>query len=831
MRPDNNPTARIKKMFTFEKLMEMGWRTIIPVIPPRVRLSPLSKVPEDQLGKTPGIMRNDGFWTGLPDWQNLTPTKAHAKVWDAMNASIGCRCDELIGLDCDIPDKELSIKVLNAVRALPFIPDDASFRVGRPPKWLLPVRFPGGHPGWNLKFAHPSVPTNFMFQALGRGRQFVLWGVHPGTGNMYRWSRPHGIDVFNTLPELDATQLEELRATVIRTVVDAGGELVTGSKGSASVVRPLEELKGDQELVTRALEMIPNDLEYDAWQTLCAAVRAASWDWPEAGLAAWLAFCERCTRVEPDLEDAERKWHSYRGDFRVGAQYVYDLAAGYGFNKALADFKPDPEALARAQESAAAGRDPDAVVWGQDVAPVLDMALSENAKYGEKALAARFIDANRERLIYVGERGLWHAWDGQRWRPDTTKSVHDRLLQDFLTRESFRAGTMPAETKEEIREKRTLLGKLQSATLHKNVMSLSRPLMTISAEFLDNQPWLLNTPDGLIDLTTGALVKAKRKYYLTKITAAPVGPAGVQPARWLRFLEEATQGDFELMLWLQRALGYSLCGDLSESTFFFLYGPGGNGKGVLLNTVYDLLGSYATIADRSVFISTRHSEHATVRASLAGARMILVPEVNDGASWNEAILKEFSAGDVIKARYIGQDEFEYRPEGTLWFSGNDRPTLRKVDPAIERRFRLVNFMYRPERPDPHLRRKLREEGPAIMRWLLDGCLAWQREGLGIAQAVQRSTNDYFAEHDPLRKWISERCTTGVGCRDSSTELYGDYQRFCREHVTDALSQRAFVQRLKEVLPGVRTRRSSDQRVLVGIQRRVRDASEDFAQFA
>ncbi len=100
-----------------------------------------------------------------------------------------------------------------------------------------------------------------------------------------------------------------------------------------------------------------------------------------------------------------------------------------------------------------------------------------------------------------------------------------------------------------------------------------------------------------MDLQTGTLSPHDRGARCTKITA--VGPASARDADsplWTRFLREITGGDAELQAYLQRAVGYCLTGLGREHALFFVYGTGGNGKGVFLNTVAAILGDYATVA-------------------------------------------------------------------------------------------------------------------------------------------------------------------------------------------------------------------------------------------
>ena len=244
----------------------------------------------------------------------------------------------------------------------------------------------------------------------------------------------------------------------------------------------------------------------------------------------------------------------------------------------------------------------------------------------------------------------------------------------------------------------------------------------------DADPWLLNTPDGVVDLRTGQRRPHRAEDYQTKITA--VGPGGDCP-RFLAFLDRITGGDGELVAYLQRVLGYALTGLTREHALFFGYGTGANGKSVLLSTVSGLLGDYHKSAPIETFTASNADRHPTDLASLRGARLVTATETEEGRRWAESGIKQLTGGDTVAARFMRQDFFEYRPAFKLIIAGNHKPSLRSVDEAIRRQFHLIPFAVTipPEERDADLAEKLKAEWPGILAWLVEGCLEWQTEGL------------------------------------------------------------------------------------------------------
>ena len=146
-------------------------------------------------------------------------------------------------------------------------------------------------------------------------------------------------------------------------------------------------------------------------------------------------------------------------------------------------------------------------------------------------------------------------------------------------------------------------------------------------------------------------------------------------------------------------------------------------------------------------------------ARLAGARLVCAVETEDGKRFAESLVKALTGGDTITARFLHCEYFEFVPQFKLWLATNHKPTIRGDDHAIWRRIRLIPFgVTIPEaEQDGDLGAKLAEERAGILKWAIEGCLAWQRDGLQTPEPVRAATADYRADMDRLGQWIEERC--------------------------------------------------------------------------
>lgn len=439
-------------------------------------------------------------------------------------------------------------------------------------------------------------------------------------------------------------------------------------------------------------------------------------------------------------------------------------------------------------EEAAEGWDAaDAIAEGFDVAAFLahgprlqmhDVAIdaepvvgSDESVWGtEDALALAFTRRYHRDWRYVAGWGRWLVWDGHRWRTEDTLAATD-LIRSVCRHAAVRA------------DNPKIAAKLASSGTVSGVERLARADRRHAAttDEWDADPWLLNTPGGVIDLRTGRQRPHDRVDRMTKITTATSGGRSAEDCPiWLQFLGEVTGGDLALQAYLQRMVGYALTGSTQEHALFFLYGTGANGKSVFVNTLATILGDYATNAPMDTFMETRTDRHPTDMAGLRGARFVAAIETEQGRRWAESKVKNLTGGDKISARFMRQDFFEFFPQFKLFVAGNHKPAIRNIDEAMKRRLHLIPFTITvpPERRDKHLQQKLLAERDGILAWAVQGCLDWQRLGrLDPPQQVLEATEEYFEAEDALGRWLEERCVRAPNAKSLTAELFNDWKQW------------------------------------------------------
>jgi putative DNA primase/helicase len=244
--------------------------------------------------------------------------------------------------------------------------------------------------------------------------------------------------------------------------------------------------------------------------------------------------------------------------------------------------------------------------------------------------------------------------------------------------------------------------------------------------------------------------------------------------------------------------GYALTGDTREHALFFGYGTGANGKTVFTDTISGILADYHCAAPIETFTATTVDRHPTELADLRGARLVTAVETEDGRRWAESRIKMLTGGEKVKARFMRQDLFEFRPQLKLLITGNHKPGLRSVDEAMRRRFNLIPFTVTipPAERDKELTTKLRDERPGILAWMVQGCLAWQQHGLAPPDSVRIATAAYLEGEDAVAAWIDDCCDVDPQAWEKSSKLYGSWKTWTDDAGERAGSARRFAQALE-----------------------------------
>jgi len=421
----------------------------------------------------------------------------------------------------------------------------------------------------------------------------------------------------------------------------------------------------------------------------------------------------------------------------------------------------------------------DALVAGVDVEG-LPRAEAPEPHCTDLGNAERFVRQHAIDVRYCWPWKSWLQWTGTHWARDHGDGVRERakatarkLYQEAACLEGAYARKILA----------AWAVRTESEHLQRAMLALAQSAVPILPTQLDADPWLLNVPNGTLDLRTGERREHRRRDFITRLCPTSFDAAATCP-NFLAFLTTILKDDVVLIAWLQRLLGSGLVGQALDQILTILWGGGANGKSTLVQAITRVLGEdYALEAPVSTFMAKREGIPNDV-ARLAGARLVVASESDHGRRLNEALVKQLTGGDKITARFLHQEYFSFAPTFTMILTTNHKPEIRGTDLAIWRRVRLVPFTHtiaEADQDEHFLDGTLLPEAQGILAWLVAGCRAWQQHGLkAVPPAVKEATEVYRVESDLLADFLEERTTAGKDLFSPAAAVHTAYVDFCEK---------------------------------------------------
>ena len=488
---------------------------------------------------------------------------------------------------------------------------------------------------------------------------------------------------------------------------------------------------------------------------------------------------------------------------RAGGEFATALAAGLierGVTVAILDV-PAGEDLTSWREKDPTGR---AIVRAVQEAP-LQSSFSSAARERDADLYpltdlgnARFLRdyalTRGSALRYSPEAGFF-VLDGGVWRPDDL---------DAARAYSQEAAEVTADIAERMRRGAGDEGAAKAAaTVWSRWAAYSQSSKGIDAalrevkalrdvatalEAFDQRPDLLAVRNGVVDLRSGTLLKHDPTYLLTRRIDLDFNPRAQAP-RWEKYLTEVFPKYRDLPAYMRRLVGYGITGRTDEQCFAVLWGKGANGKSVFTDTLTEVFREATVTTPFSTFEARPSGGIPNDIAALKGARLVMASEGEANKPMAEAMLKRVTGRDLISARFMRKEFFEFRPTFLLMLATNAKPQFRGQDEGLWRRVKLIPWerYFAPHERDPRLTADLLAEGPGILAWAVRGAVEWYASGLGDPPAVIDATKDYRETSNALDGFLpGEFVIDPEASGMSLSHLYETYREWAD---TEGLQQR------------------------------------------
>lgn len=428
--------------------------------------------------------------------------------------------------------------------------------------------------------------------------------------------------------------------------------------------------------------------------------------------------------------------------------------------------------------------------------------------FSDAGNAEVFTRVYRDELIYTDSLG-WLFWDGMKWQRDDHKAatyaleLSARMLEEaqkenraallnhaeaqakFAETDDPTDGDRVKKAETEKKAAKAFLKhaqNLRGAARIRNMLDLSKQAMVIKADQLDANPTELNTPAGIVDLTTGIVRPHDRTAYCSQITAA--GPSTEGAEMWSDFLNTITCGDTSVQNFLRNVAGMALLGAVYQEGVVIAYGGGRNGKSTFFNALGAVVGDYTGSIEISTLTTERGNKGAAL-ATLRGKRLAITGELEEHQRLSVATLKRIASTDrlVIEEKYKQPEEV--KQTHTLVLFTNHLPRVGSTDNGTWRRLTVVPFnasIPPGEGVQNYAEVLARKAGGAIMSWGIEGAVHFIRNGykLDIPAAVAAATKDYREREDWLTNFIDERCERRPGVHEGARNLYLAYKSWAEE---------------------------------------------------
>lgn len=423
---------------------------------------------------------------------------------------------------------------------------------------------------------------------------------------------------------------------------------------------------------------------------------------------------------------------------------------------------------------------------------------STGYSWDEAGMADLFSECYRNDTRFCPEAKSWYTYDSGRWQKDVGALLVSAKIKEFVRLMALYCGEI--EDEERRKAYMSFVSKMGDRRFRDRMMKDAADCMRIEATEFDRYPYLINCKNGTYDLKEMEFREHRYEDFLTMQTSFEYGLQEDTCERWVKFIDEVTEGDKEKADYLQRALGYSILGTSKEECMFILHGKTTrNGKSTMLDAIQHLLGDYSTVAPVELICRAERQKNAeaptSVLAKLKGKRFVTMAESDTAGKLDEATIKQYTGGEDITARELYQAAITFKPQFTMWLSCNDLPSVKDKSLFASDRVRVIEFNRHFTDAEQDKGLKDYFESPEAMKgiftWLVAGCMRYKRYGLRMCDSMREVIKQYEKDNDLVLQFLEEKCETDTEAVTKAKALYDTYKIWCKSNGYYVCSMKKF----------------------------------------
>jgi len=444
--------------------------------------------------------------------------------------------------------------------------------------------------------------------------------------------------------------------------------------------------------------------------------------------------------------------------------------------------------------------------------------LLENAETGNHDdLAKLLFELYRHEFKCTSKtKNKWYAFYNNRWHfidqayilankiSDEIATIFGKRCVAYLNKSLTETGSNKDVYRKNSADLFKIIDKLKTESFKNSVIAsaASRFIDEKFEELLDSNCDLLGFENGVYDLRAGIFRKGIPEDYIFLSTGYNYNPnynlESKEIKEIIKYFKEVMV-DEDMRDYTLLSFASFLDGHIRQQVFRIFTGSGGNGKSQTMDLLKLTMGQYFGKLPTGVITRKRGSASSATPelADKRGKRFLVIDEPEHDDVMYVGQMKQYTGGDIIPARALYGDPFEYKPQFKMGLLCNKMPHLPGVvDGGTLRRLKVVPFesefvdkidttKQRQFKKDPSLTEKMKTWGPAFMWYLTTVYYERYRKDnyeLHEPKKVTQYTDKYRVDSDKYYEFLSQNI---VDTRDendgiSLVSLYATFRNWHSE---------------------------------------------------
>jgi phage/plasmid-associated DNA primase len=434
--------------------------------------------------------------------------------------------------------------------------------------------------------------------------------------------------------------------------------------------------------------------------------------------------------------------------------------------------------------------------------------------------AERLIALHGHNIRYCAELKEWLLWDGVRWITDITNVIQELAKDTVLLIHA----EIPFQKDKEARKALSAWAFASEAHVRINAMiksAESDPRITQKVSDFDSNLYLINCPNGTLDLKNKEFREHRREDLLTKLTGAPYNPWAPSELFFPTLIKALPPQE---IIYGQRMLGSFLEPTTKNKEWLFIYGMPFALKSSVTQSVYAALGDYAGAFDVNLLTKSRHGVAANAARpeliALEGLRIAWSEEAPPNFIIDDAMLKSLTSSGTKSTRQIFQKQRELKLICSFVLESNgafnfDMDDEWSRDAAMQRTkvMKFVNQIPESERDQTKFIKLTSDEAEltAALTWVIQGYFDRKECGIDEPESIKETSEEFQTVVNPLNEFVKQEVIFDDGTDDEGaikfevrsyvSDLYQRFQETADQDLVKRFkNQRSFNTHFSKIAP-------------------------------